>query len=69
MLEIDEKSCFSIKKKTYDFDQRTACGAPNRWSKYTTNIPYRFWYAAAWHQLDLNMKDQVKSTKNEISII
>ena len=22
-----------------------------------------------WHQLDLNMKDRVKSTKNEISII
>ena len=20
-----------------DFDQRTACGAPARWSKYTTN--------------------------------
>ena len=34
MAEIDGKNCFSIKK--YDFDKRTACGAPVHWSKYTT---------------------------------
>ena len=28
------KSCFSVKK--IDFEQQTACGAPVRWSKYTT---------------------------------
>ena len=36
-MGIDGKSCFSVKKtKTNDLDQRTACGAPVRWSKYTT---------------------------------
>ena len=30
---------------------------------------YRLWYAAAWHQLDLNIKGRVKSKKNKILII
>ena len=33
MMERDKKSCFCLKN---DFDQRTACGAPVHWSKYTT---------------------------------
>ena len=31
--------------------------------------PYQLQHAAAVHRLDLNMKDQVKSTKIEFSII
>ena len=32
MTEKDEKTCLNA--KTNDFDQRTACGAPVRWSKF-----------------------------------
>ena len=44
MMEIDGKSCFSVKKNY--FDQKTACGAPVRWSKYTTHCQsnYRYFY-------------------------
>ena len=31
--------------------------------------PYQLQHPAAWHRLDLNMKDRVKSMKNDISII
>ena len=33
------KTCFNA--KIYDFDQQTACGAPVRWSKYTTIVNRR----------------------------
>ena len=33
-MEKYEKACFNA--KTNDFNQQTACGAPVRWSKYTT---------------------------------
>ena len=40
MNKKDVKSCFSVKKliklKKIDFDQRTMCGAPVNYSKYTT---------------------------------
>ena len=35
MMEIDGKSCFSVKKNY--FDQQMGCGAPICWSKYTTH--------------------------------
>ena len=35
-LGVDVKSCFSDKK--IDFNQPMACGAPVRWSKYTTAV-------------------------------
>ena len=32
-----QNTCFNT--ETNGFNQRTACGAPVRWSKYTTNTP------------------------------
>ena len=34
VTEKDEKTCLNAEKE--DFDQRMACEAPVRWSKYTT---------------------------------
>ena len=34
VTEKDEKTCF--KAETNGFDQQMVCGAPVRWSKYTT---------------------------------
>ena len=42
----------------------------SKWLKMLCyDTPYWLQHAAAWHRPDLNMKDWVKSTKNEISII
>ena len=38
-------------------------------SKMVYYTPYQLQHADAWHWLDLNMKDWVKWTKNEVSII
>ena len=37
----------------YDFYQQTACGAPVRWSKYTTNSTAGFWESEKQARLDL----------------
>ena len=39
VTEKDEKTCFTAEKN--DFDQQTVCGAPLRWSKYTTSVPVK----------------------------